>query len=303
MEGPDSNSQSRDPEHRPPDEEAVSRPGNSRFPGLGGGIVLVLLLFALQLVAGLAIVIGSEAAGFDGPPAPLLALAYVISFGGTLIIGRRVSRSSFGEIFRSTPIPWSIIVPVTAVLFGVWVLIIEGSAFVTNAFPMSESMLELMRMLTDSPWVTIPLLSIAAPILEEGLFRGIVLRGLLERHDPWKAIVMSAFLFAAAHANVWQLPASLVTGVFFGWLYFRTRSLLLCILLHAAHNFTFSAFGRYVENVAGASSDAATIPFVPWWVVAAGVILLVAGIYMTEKRLESFAAMSRADAAGRDARS
>jgi membrane protease YdiL (CAAX protease family) len=77
---------------------------------------------------------------------------------------------------------------------------------------------------------------VLAPILEECLFRGILLKGLLRNYRPAVAIGQSALLFGLVHFNPAQSTVALLMGVLLGWLYYRTRSLGLCIMLHALYN-------------------------------------------------------------------
>jgi membrane protease YdiL (CAAX protease family) len=256
------------------------------FPGAGGAVGLLAILFTLNILVGLLIVVGAGGVDKIELPAYQLALGYVLSFGVTLWLGIRMSRSTLREVMRPRSFPGSALVPMIAVLFGLWVLLIQSMAFMTRAVPVDRSMMEEMsRILFESLWIGVPLLVIAAPVLEEALFRGVILRGFLERYKPWKAVVLSAVLFSVAHFNVWQLPASFAVGVFMGWVYYRTRSLLLCILLHAFHNLTLAFVGQYVASLFGISPDETVVPFIPWWVVAVGVVFLFAGVYLAEKRL------------------
>src|SRR5690606_36763881 len=77
---------------------------------------------------------------------------------------------------------------------------------------------------------------IAAPVLEEILMRGIILDGFLKRYNPAKSIIWSALIFAVFHLNLWQGVSAFTFGLLAGWLYWKTRSLSLCILLHAIGN-------------------------------------------------------------------
>jgi membrane protease YdiL (CAAX protease family) len=77
---------------------------------------------------------------------------------------------------------------------------------------------------------------VLAPILEEALFRGILLKGLLRNYRPAVAIGQSALLFGLVHFNPAQSINALLIGLLSGWLYYRTRSLALCIAVHALHN-------------------------------------------------------------------
>jgi membrane protease YdiL (CAAX protease family) len=74
------------------------------------------------------------------------------------------------------------------------------------------------------------------PILEELLFRGVLLTGLLRNQRPWAAIGQSALLFGLIHFNPAQSVSAALLGLLLGWLYYRTRSLGLCIGLHALNN-------------------------------------------------------------------
>lgn len=78
---------------------------------------------------------------------------------------------------------------------------------------------------------------IIAPILEEVLFRGIVLKGLLNKGMPDNtAIFVSSLAFAIFHANPWQFVGALCLGMVLGLAYERTKTLLAPILLHALNN-------------------------------------------------------------------
>jgi uncharacterized protein len=76
-----------------------------------------------------------------------------------------------------------------------------------------------------------------APLLEEILFRGILLRGLLNQgKNPWMAILFTSFLFGLVHANPWQFVSGLFLGLTMGYIYYRTHSLLTTIFIHALNN-------------------------------------------------------------------
>jgi membrane protease YdiL (CAAX protease family) len=83
---------------------------------------------------------------------------------------------------------------------------------------------------------TIATVCVLAPVFEEMLYRGIVLRGFLERYSRGNAIFGSAVFFGAIHLNMYQFMLGVVLGSILGWLYERTRSLIPCIALHGAYN-------------------------------------------------------------------
>lgn len=77
---------------------------------------------------------------------------------------------------------------------------------------------------------------IIAPIVEELIFRGIIMYGLMRNYSSTTAIFTSALMFALFHLNPWQFPATFVLGSLLGFLMVRKRNILLCILGHAINN-------------------------------------------------------------------
>jgi membrane protease YdiL (CAAX protease family) len=80
--------------------------------------------------------------------------------------------------------------------------------------------------------------TVFVPILEELLYRALILGYLLRLLPPWLALGVSSLLFAAGHSS-WILSG--LSGVAYGLLYLRYRSLWLCVLSHGAHNLVSSA--------------------------------------------------------------
>lgn len=76
-----------------------------------------------------------------------------------------------------------------------------------------------------------------APLAEELVFRGAILRSLLKWNSrPWVAIVISAALFSAAHLNPAQIPHTFLIGLLLGWMYWRTDSIVPGVVFHWVNN-------------------------------------------------------------------
>ena len=102
-----------------------------------------------------------------------------------------------------------------------------------------EALMELMKQMTGGPfWSSFLLVAIFAPIFEEWLCRGMVLRGLLTKMKPVWAIVISAAFFAVIHANPWQALNAFLIGLVMGYVYYKTGSLILTMLIHFVNNGT-----------------------------------------------------------------
>jgi|TARA_B110000240_G_C13374458_1_gene399683 membrane protease YdiL (CAAX protease family) len=79
-------------------------------------------------------------------------------------------------------------------------------------------------------------LILLAPILEEIIFRGIVLKGFLINYNPKKAILLSAIVFGIVHMEPTQVINAFIIGLFFGWIYYKTKSILITMILHFIAN-------------------------------------------------------------------
>lgn len=76
-----------------------------------------------------------------------------------------------------------------------------------------------------------------APLSEEMVFRGAVLKALLQwKENPWVGIVISALLFALIHMNPAQMPHAFLIGLLLGWMYYRTDSIVPGVVYHWVNN-------------------------------------------------------------------
>lgn len=114
---------------------------------------------------------------------------------------------------------------------------------IINRLPFPEFLEELFRMIEQDNIQLIDLILnsiFIAPIVEEVVCRGIIFNGLRRRYSEIWAVIISSFLFAFAHLNLQQGINAFFLGIFLAWIYAKTKSLYLCIALHAFNN--FSAF-------------------------------------------------------------
>ena len=100
------------------------------------------------------------------------------------------------------------------------------------------------QMMTGPVWITLISVSVFAPLFEEWLCRGLVLRGLLQKTHPASAIMVSAAFFAILHMNPWQALPAFLLGILFGYVYYRTGSLKLTMLMHCVNNTMAVVFSK-----------------------------------------------------------
>lgn len=80
-------------------------------------------------------------------------------------------------------------------------------------------------------------ISVLAPLLEEVMFRGAIQGYMMRRmHSPWAAIIAAALVFGIFHMNPIQIVYATLLGVVFGWIYYRTGSLMSVIVGHVLNN-------------------------------------------------------------------
>ena len=130
-------------------------------------------------------------------------------------------------------------------------------------------------------------LSIFAPIFEEIIFRSAVYRHT-EIMGQSFAVVFSAIVFALMHGNLEQLPYTFVMGLGFAYLFAKTRSLLIPMLLHFLTNTTTVIFTSIIgttdtdelSTLLSNRNFAAVIPTVLYSLVIYGIIIaaIVLGI-------------------------
>jgi len=107
---------------------------------------------------------------------------------------------------------------------------------IATSIPMPEEVKNFFKNMFRPDFFSVLLMVVAAPLLEEILCRGIVLKGLLENYSPMKAILISAFFFGLIHMNPWQAVPAFLFGLFVGWVFYKTRSIIPGIIMHATVN-------------------------------------------------------------------
>jgi len=95
---------------------------------------------------------------------------------------------------------------------------------------------EHFEMIMKSRWGYL-VIGLFAPLVEEMVFRGAVLRSLLQWNSrPWAAIAISSVIFAVIHMNPAQMPHAFLIGLLLGWMYYRTDSIVPGVVYHWVNN-------------------------------------------------------------------
>jgi membrane protease YdiL (CAAX protease family) len=117
-------------------------------------------------------------------------------------------------------------------------LIFDNSiTFLVSNISMPDFINEAFDELSVSPIILILSVSIVAPIYEEIIFRGILLKGMSKKINPTLAIVLSSLFFALVHMNIPQGINAFFLGLVLGFIYLKTGSIYLSIFAHFINNF------------------------------------------------------------------
>ena len=140
---------------------------------------------------------------------------------------------------------------------------------------------DLMNQLTDDPFVMIVTAVIMAPIFEEIIFRGIIQKGMISNGvKPWKAIVFASIIFGLVHGNPWQFVGAVLLGCVLGLVYYKTKSLLLPMLLHGFNNLCSSILIFYTKN----ESFSEAFKVSEWIILGVGIVLFSSFYYLFMKK-------------------
>lgn len=235
----------------------------------------VLGLLLATLVVGGALAVAADAV-FPGWPA-ILRMAIPVEIALLAAISWAVTRTGrpWREALGVTPLPRRALLPLGLVLVGAVTVFSELYVLVQHVVPVPDSIEALLRELMQihgpvDMLATVSVAVVAAPILEEALFRGVLLRQMAAGRGPTAAMVWTALFFALFHLhNPWQILPTFFLGLLLAWVVLTTGSLVASIVLHSAFNgVSLILFSVPLADTFGGGT-------VPWMVLGIVVLLLV----------------------------
>jgi uncharacterized protein len=132
-----------------------------------------------------------------------------------------------------------VILPLITFLWGAHFILEDINMRVEKLIPAPQWFWELFGRIFESDygwWGAFLKVVVIAPVIEELIFRGIILHGFRKNYHAATAVIISALLFSLFHLNPWQMPATFLLGLLLGWIMIRTRNILLAIIGHAINN-------------------------------------------------------------------
>ena len=228
------------PAEDPMNDPRFEAPRAQRFPTWGDmlaviGIYLLATVGTSIVVAIIAAISGgAESLAETMSSGPMSVLSYALSMGLTIVgvlIYRKLRRGT-GRMFHFSLRGFNPML----ILWGFVMVLLTGVVIepVLELFP--DAFLKMIdKMGMHGGW-SILMLVVLAPVMEEVLFRGILLESVRSKHSAGRAIVVSALMFGVIHLIPQQVVNAFAIGLILGYIYVRTESLWPVIVIHALNN-------------------------------------------------------------------
>jgi membrane protease YdiL (CAAX protease family) len=257
-------------EPKPPDPQPPERPPRIALRASLLAILFVIVLSLVAGVAGLALNHLTGGSGFESLAGVLAIAAAFPGAGWVAILTVRRRPREYLPLAVPGRRTW-----VAAAVLGLGTVMLNITLPV-RLFAMDSGYLEMVEaMLTDldalvSPLGVLLLLGVLVPLCEEVLFRGVILRSLLDRWSTWTAILVSALIFGLFHLHPVHALIAFVLGIAAGWAMVVTGSLWAAVAVHLTNNLV----------AVGTALLAPELEAVPLWVLAPAAATLAVGVVL-----------------------
>ncbi|MDJ0792035.1 MAG: type II CAAX endopeptidase family protein [Acidimicrobiia bacterium] len=244
------------------ESSAPPQPPQGYLPVANWSYGQLILVFVAGLAGSLIASIGLTIAGadiFDPLPFSIVFMAQTgASFAVIVWLSRTKGSGSlaadFGLVIK--PSSWwgvpagmglQIVIALLTAPFVIWIFGDDPpEQGVSEVAGSTETVLEQI--------LVILAIAVAAPIIEEVIYRGMLLSTLRRRFSAWPSILISAFIFAVIHAvldpnAIAVVPGLFLLGIVLAYAALRTGDLSLSIALHSGINLLAALSLLYGDSV------------------------------------------------------
>ena len=204
----------------------------STFPQKRDIVMYIALILVMSVIVGAVAQIVAGGVAMNTPFSSMVVYGSSMGLSLVAMLLYRRSRGGRGNIIRYR-LRW----------FNAW-LILWGLLAITAIGVVEEPLFELMphswlemveNVIGTGVWAICSSV-ILAPVLEELIFRGVILGTVRSRWGAVPAIAASALLFGIIHGVPQQVINAAAIGVVLGGIYVATDSIVAVIVLHAINN-------------------------------------------------------------------
>ena len=259
------------------------------FAALGKSVCYVALFLGMQVLVMLPLIISAVTGMVSGDLSwayDILnadAMAYSLISGlltiAIVLAFYLIRRKKLSEALMLRPVPAPTLLTAASLAPALYFLVTGALSLLPEAW--LESYVEASAGIDTGSLIGVIAVAVVAPIVEEFIFRGLVLNRLSRVMPGWLAVVLSAAAFGACHGHPVWFAYAFVLGAVFGFIDLRAGSIWPSILGHVAFNAIGQIFTFVPETEEGTE------------VVIAMGVLLVVGIVLPLINRKAVAALFR----------
>ena len=265
-------------------ERAPDRVGQV-FAALGKSVCYLTLFLGMQLAVMLPLIVSAVSEAITGESvvdeATILALLSIDTMTLSLISGLLtlivvlafylIRRKKFSEALWLRPVPVPALLTGATLAPGLYLVVMTALAMLPKAW--MDSYDEASAGIDSGTLTGVIAIAVVAPIVEEVIFRGLMMNRLARVMPGWLAVVLSAAVFGVCHGHPVWFAYAFVLGAVFGFIDLRTNSILPSILGHVVFNAIGQIFSVIPETEEGTEI-----------LIAMGVLLVVSIIALILNR-------------------
>lgn len=243
------------------------------FAALGKSVCYVALFIGMQILVMLPVIFSAAAEAIlggneDAVYAILNADAMVYSMVSGLLtlavvlIFYLIRRKKFSEALMLRRVPAPTLLTGAVLAPGLYVVISVALAMLPDAW--LESYMEASEGIDSGTVAGVIAVALVAPVVEEVIFRGLMMNRLSRVMPGWLAVVISAAVFGVCHGHPIWFAYAFVLGAVFGFIDLRAGSIWPSILGHLVFNAISQILAVIPETEEGTET-----------VIAMGVLLVI----------------------------
>ena len=226
------------------------------FAALGKSVCYVGLFLGMQILVQLPVLFGAalqaalaggdEEAIYDSirdVDVTVLALISGLLTIAVVLAFYLIRRKKLSEALWLRPVPAPVLLTGASLAPALYFVVVIVLSVLPEAW--TESYGEASSGIATNSVLGVVSVAVVAPIVEEFIFRGLVMTRLSRVMSGWLAVLLSAAVFGLCHGELVWFCYAFVLGAFFGFLDLRAGSILPSILGHM----TFNAIGQIMTFV------------------------------------------------------
>ena len=228
-------------------------------------LVSIGVFFAAQILVSLIFLIAGMVQGMGMMEAMTATLgpALLISDFLVIVILLLLKYCSIRELFKKVPAD-VLFISIVFAMSGMYAVELVSSQFeIPNT--LEEQFQAMAGTLTGFLGI-----GIVGPIMEEMIMRRVILKEMAKAtKSMWWGIIISSALFAIIHGNPIQIVFAMPAGIFLGWVYCKTGSLLVPICIHIINNtVSFLLMSAGIESNLSLNSTLGMILFISFVLIS-----------------------------------